>query len=195
MCSPILFATAGRAKGRGIGCLRRIATAERLKAGGLLFLDGMTSVLCSALPTRPTPLFPITIYYAFKQSESNEAILGVHLALDGRLSSDAVIQGSGFAMTGTWPMRSRATERGMRGNRHQTPSLPALSSSAARVPPLRSLPLGGSSSTSCRLSCPMRCGRCSPATSPPWTWPRRPLDLACRCSPATPVCWMPAATW
>ena len=51
------------------------------------------------------PAFPVTIYYAFKQSESDDA--------DGTASTgwetflDAVIH-AGFAISGTWPMRTEA---------------------------------------------------------------------------------------
>ena len=52
---------------------------------------------------RAHPAFPTTIYYAFKQSESD--------VVDGRASTgwetflDAVIR-AGFALTGTWPMHT-----------------------------------------------------------------------------------------
>jgi putative DNA methylase len=57
------------------------------------------------------PAFPITIYYAFKQSESD--------GTDGTASTgweiflDAVIR-AGFAISGTWPMRTELGNR-MRG--------------------------------------------------------------------------------
>jgi putative DNA methylase len=71
------------------------------------FLEGMTQAM-KRLAEQSHPVFPVTIYYAFKQSEteSNEgtASTGWETFLE------AVIQ-SGFALTGTWPMR---TERGAR---------------------------------------------------------------------------------
>jgi putative DNA methylase len=54
------------------------------------------------------PAFPVTVYYAFKQSESEGA--------DGTASTgwetflDAVIR-AGFAVTGTWPMRTELGNR------------------------------------------------------------------------------------
>ena len=63
------------------------------------------------------PAFPVTIYYAFKQSESDGD--------DGTASTgwetflDAVIR-AGFAITGTWPMR---TERADRMSRMDTNAL------------------------------------------------------------------------
>ncbi len=71
------------------------------------FLDGMTQVM-HRLSEQVHPAFPVTIYYAFKQSERE--------GIDGTASTgwetflDAVIH-AGFSLTGTWPMR---TERGER---------------------------------------------------------------------------------
>jgi len=76
----------------------------------LFFLDGMTQAM-HRLVEQVHPAFPVTIYYAFKQSESN--------AKDGTASTgwetflDAVIC-SGFAITGTWPVRTENESR-MRG--------------------------------------------------------------------------------
>jgi putative DNA methylase len=66
------------------------------------FLDGMTRAL-SNLAQQAHPECPITIYYAFKQSASNGG--------DGTSSTGwetfltAVVR-SGFAIVGTWPLRS-----------------------------------------------------------------------------------------
>src|SRR5262249_44306069 len=54
------------------------------------------------------PGFPVTIYYAFKQAESDEEEGTISTGWDTFL--DAVIR-AGFAITGTWPVR---TERGSR---------------------------------------------------------------------------------
>jgi putative DNA methylase len=69
------------------------------------FLGGMTQAM-HRLAEQAHPAFPVTIYYAFKQSESDGA--------DGTASTgwetfiDAVIR-AGFAITGTWPMRTEYT--------------------------------------------------------------------------------------
>ena len=56
------------------------------------------------MPSSRTPAFPVTIYYAFKQSETKGdtgmASTGWETFLDA-----AVIE-SGFSITGTWPMRT-----------------------------------------------------------------------------------------
>ena len=77
------------------------------EAAETFFLEGMTQAM-QRLAEQAHPGFPVTIYYAFKQSEtkgnSGTASTGWETFLD------AVIR-SGFGITGTWPMR---TERGAR---------------------------------------------------------------------------------
>ncbi len=74
------------------------------------FLNGMTLAM-HRLSAQAHPAFPVTIYYAFKQSEtdanSDVASTGWETFLE------AVIR-AGFATTGTWPMRTEMTQR-MRG--------------------------------------------------------------------------------
>jgi putative DNA methylase len=66
------------------------------------FLNGMTKAM-QRLAEQGHPGFPVSIYYAFKQSESNSS--------DGTASTgwetflDAVMR-AGFAITGTWPVRT-----------------------------------------------------------------------------------------
>ncbi len=73
------------------------------------FLDGMTQAMHN-LAVQAHPAAPITIYYAFKQSETEN---------DGTNSTgwetflDAVLK-SGLVITGTWPMRTENSSR-MRG--------------------------------------------------------------------------------
>ena len=71
------------------------------------FLDGMTRAM-ERLAEQSHPGFPVTIYYAFKQSErkgdTGTASTGWETFLD------AVIR-SGFAVTGTWPMRTELGNR------------------------------------------------------------------------------------
>lgn len=70
------------------------------------FLDGMTQAM-HRLAEQAHPVFPVTIYYAFKQSETESegtASTGWETFLE------AVIR-AGFSITGTWPMRSEQTYR------------------------------------------------------------------------------------
>jgi putative DNA methylase len=66
------------------------------------FLDGMTQAM-HRLAEQSHPAFPVTIYYAFKQAESD--------GVDGTASTgwetflDAVVR-AGFSISGTWPMRT-----------------------------------------------------------------------------------------
>ena len=71
------------------------------------FLEGMTNVM-HRLAKTSHPGFPVTIYYAFKQSESGSESEIVSTGWETFL--DAVIR-AGFGVTGTWPVR---TERGAR---------------------------------------------------------------------------------
>ncbi|MCR4340304.1 MAG: hypothetical protein NUW01_10515, partial [Gemmatimonadaceae bacterium] len=71
------------------------------------FLNGMTQAM-RRLAEQAHPAFPVTIYYAFKQAESD--------SVDGTSSTGwdtflaAVIE-AGFAISGTWPMRTELANR------------------------------------------------------------------------------------
>ncbi len=71
------------------------------------FLTGMTAAM-HRLAEQAHPGFPVTIYYAFKQSETasdkGTASTGWETFLD------AVIR-AGFAISGTWPMRTELSNR------------------------------------------------------------------------------------
>lgn len=84
------------------------------------FLDGMTQAM-HRLAEQAHPAFPITIYYAFKQAEnlgtrasSPQEDAAKMAAVPGVASTgwetflDAVIR-AGFAITGTWPVRTEYT--------------------------------------------------------------------------------------
>ena len=77
------------------------------EAAEVFFLDGMTQALQN-LAEQSHPGFPVTIYYAFKQSETKGGAEPTSTGWETFL--DAVIR-SGFALSGTWPIR---TERGAR---------------------------------------------------------------------------------
>ena len=74
------------------------------------FLNGMTQAM-HRLAEQAHPAFPVTIYYAFKQAESDGAEGTASTGWETFL--DAVIR-AGFATTGTWPMRTELGNR-MRG--------------------------------------------------------------------------------
>ena len=86
------------------------------------FLDGMSRVM-GHLAEQVHPAFPITIYYAFKQEETtNSGIVrtGWETFLDAAISA-------GFAVVGTWPMRTEL------GNRMVGTGTNALASSIVLV--------------------------------------------------------------
>ena len=102
---PDLFATLAVPKAEEL--IADVYRHGNKKKAEAFFLAGMTEAMRS-LAEQTHPGFPVTIYYAFKQSEKKG---------DGGTSStgwetflDAVIE-AGFSVTGTWPMR---TERGAR---------------------------------------------------------------------------------
>jgi len=75
------------------------------------FLDGMTCAMHN-LAEQAHPSFPVTIYYAFKQAET-KADSGTS-STGWETFLGAVIR-AGFALTGTWPMRTELGTR-MRGS-------------------------------------------------------------------------------
>ena len=106
---PDLFATLAVPKSEElVATPYRHGTRERAEA---FFLDGMTRVM-RRLAVQTNPVFPVTIYYAFRQSERRG---------DSGISSTgwetflgAVID-AGFAVVGTWPIRTELSNR-MIGN-------------------------------------------------------------------------------
>lgn len=74
------------------------------------FLNGMTQAM-HRLSEQAHPAFPVTVYYAFKQSESDVAKGTASTGWETFL--DAIIR-AGFATSGTWPMRTELGNR-MRG--------------------------------------------------------------------------------
>lgn len=73
----------------------------------MFFLDGMTQAM-GRLAVQAHTSFPVTIYYAFKQSE-NDSRSGI-ASTGWETFLDAVIR-AGFAVTGTWPMRTERAGR------------------------------------------------------------------------------------
>ena len=70
------------------------------------FLEGMTHAM-TRLADQAHPAFPVTIYYAFKQSEvESEGITST----GWETFLNAVIK-AGFGLTGTWPMRTEGAGR------------------------------------------------------------------------------------
>jgi putative DNA methylase len=102
---PDLFATLAVPKAEEL-----VATPYRhgsKEKAETFFLDGMTRAM-HRLAEQAHPAFPVTIYYAFKQSESETdegtASTGWETFLD------AVIR-SGFGISGTWPLRTERDGR------------------------------------------------------------------------------------
>jgi putative DNA methylase len=102
---PSLFTTLAVPKAEElVATLYRHGSREKAEA---FFLEGMTRAM-HRLAEQAHPAFPVTIYYAFKQAESESSEGTASTGWETFL--DAVIR-AGFTMSGTWPMR---TERGAR---------------------------------------------------------------------------------
>ncbi len=71
------------------------------------FLDGMTQAMHN-LAQQAHPAFPVTIYYAFKQSDTQDDG-GTHST--GWVTFLEAVLRAGFALTGTWPMRTELGNR------------------------------------------------------------------------------------
>ena len=102
---PDIFATLAVPKSEEL-----VATPYRhgsKESAETFFLDGMTQAM-HRLADQAHPAFPVTIYYAFKQSEKKgdegTASTGWETFLD------AVIR-AGFGISGTWPMRTELANR------------------------------------------------------------------------------------
>jgi putative DNA methylase len=97
---PELFATLAVPKAEElVATPYRHGGKEKAEA---FFLNGMTQAM-HRLAEQAHPAFPVTIYYAFKQSESESDTGTASTGWETFL--DAVIR-AGFAITGTWPMRT-----------------------------------------------------------------------------------------
>lgn len=77
------------------------------EAAESFFLNGMTRAIHN-LAVRAHPAFPVTIYYAFKQAETKDEIGTSSTGWETFL--EAVLR-AGFAITGTWPMRTENATR------------------------------------------------------------------------------------
>lgn len=74
----------------------------------VFFLDGMTAAMHN-LARQAHPAFPVTIYYAFKQSDTKDDGSSTH-STGWETFIEAVLL-AGFAITGTWPMRTEKEGR------------------------------------------------------------------------------------
>nr|WP_096361890.1 DUF1156 domain-containing protein [Sulfuricaulis limicola] len=102
---PDLFATLTVPKAEEL-----VATAYRhgsKEKAEIFFLNGMTQAM-HRLAEHSHPAFPVTIYYAFKQSENDGNDGTTNTGWDTFLA--AVIE-AGFAISGTWPMRTENQTR------------------------------------------------------------------------------------
>lgn len=102
---PDLFATLAVPKAEElVATPYRHGSKEKAES---FFLDGMTQAM-HRLAEQAHPAFPVTIYYAFKQAESDGDDGTTNTGWDTFLA--AVIE-AGFSISGTWPMRTELDRR------------------------------------------------------------------------------------
>ncbi len=102
---PNIFATVAVPKAEEL-----VATPARhggSDAAESFFLGGMTRAI-QRLADQAHPAFPVTIYYAFKQSDTSEE---TGTSSSGWETFLAAVLEAGFAITGTWPLRSEQSSR------------------------------------------------------------------------------------
>lgn len=101
---PSLFSTMAVPKAEEL-----VATPYRHGSKGKaekFFLDGMTQAMHN-LAEQAHPAFPVTIYYAFKQSETKDDSTS---STGWETFLEAVVK-AGFSIDGTWPMRTEMANR------------------------------------------------------------------------------------
>ena len=104
---PNLFSTMAVPKAEElVAAPYRHGTKEQAET---FFLNGMTHAM-KRLAEQGHPAFPATIYYAFKQSENRSDVGIVRTGWETFL--DAAVT-AGFAVNGTWPMRTELSNRMM----------------------------------------------------------------------------------
>ena len=102
---PSLFSTLGVPKVEELVAARhRHGSRDRAEA---FFLDGMYRAM-TRLARQTYPQFPVTVYYAFKQSERRGSAGIARTGWETFL--DATIR-AGFRITGTWPVRTERQSR------------------------------------------------------------------------------------
>jgi len=102
---PKLFTTLSVPKAEELVALtNRHGSKEEAEA---FFLDGMTKAMHS-LSVQAHPASPITIYYAFKQSETDSDSV---TSSTGWVTFLEAVNRAGLSLTGTWPMRTELSNR------------------------------------------------------------------------------------
>lgn len=102
--NPSLFATVAVPKEEElVATPYRHGTKEKAES---FFMNGMTRAMHN-LATQAHPAFPTTIYYAFKQSDTNNE----GTASTGWVTFLEAVITAGFTITGTWPLRTERAAR------------------------------------------------------------------------------------
>ena len=182
---PDIFATLAVPKAEElVATPYRHGSKEKAEA---FFLNGMTLAM-ERLAEQSHAALPVTIYYAFKQSESNSD--GGTASTGWETFLDAVVR-AGFAISGTWPMRTENATRlvGMSTN--------ALASSIVLV--CRPRPADAPVATrrefvdALKSELPEALRQMQQGNIAPVDLAQAAIGPGMGCTPATRECWTPAA--
>ena len=188
-CLPGPLRDAARRRRQPSSSRRRIGSAADKAKAEAAFRERSRRRLRSACARWPTRPFPS------RSTTPSSRPSRTAMAMDGgrrldRLGDDArrPACAAGFAIVGTWPMRTRA------GNRMIASGTNALASSIVlvcrpRADRRRHHDPQGLRRRASSASCPRRCGPSSTATSRRSTSPRRRSGPGWRSSAGTPRCW------
>ena len=103
---PKLFATISTPKAEELIVTPGRNNKAQYYKDDVFFLNGMTQAI-HTMAEKSHPGFPVSIYYAFKQSETRQ---GDTSSSGWEIFLEAIIR-AGFVICGTWPMRTEGAER------------------------------------------------------------------------------------
>src|SRR3989338_864018 len=108
---PDLFSTVVTPKSQELVAASSVFSEENKEEAKNRFLDGIEKSF-KLMKEKQSPDYPLTIYYAFKQSEEENSMEGNKST--SSTGWETMLQGlinSGFKIVGTWPMRTERSAR------------------------------------------------------------------------------------
>jgi len=108
---PDLFATRSTPKSEEL--VATVSRHESKEVADSFFLNGMTDAI-RRIASDANPAFPVSIYYAYKQSETKDK----ETSSSGWEDFLGAVISAGFSITGTWPMRTERASRSVGLNKN-----------------------------------------------------------------------------
>lgn len=106
---PTIFSTVITPKNQELIASRYRHEGSKTKA--MEFFENGLGYAFKGIYTTQNPTFPMTVYYAFKQSEAEDTSAGSPVSSTGWETMLSGLILAGFMVIGTWPMRSEQSER------------------------------------------------------------------------------------